>query len=131
MKYMIQLILCLHLLGPAISWAQSNAPRDPLNYPVRTYGLMFGLAIFGGLVSFYSKVRRGDVEALSLMHLVGEIATSAFAGLLVFYLCEYLKIDQMLTAPLVGISGHMGAKVITLIEDEAKRRASSRLGGTQ
>lgn len=131
MKYMIQLILCLHLLGPAISWSQSNVSRDPLNYPVRTYGLMLGLAIFGGLVSFYSKARRGDVEALSLMHLVGEIATSAFAGLLVFYLCEYLKIDQMLTAPLVGISGHMGAKVITLIEDEAKRRASSKLGGTQ
>ena len=131
MKYMIQLILCLHLLGPAISWAQSNASRDPLNYPVRTYGLMLGLAIFGGLVSFYSKVRRGDVEALSLMHLVGEIATSAFAGLLVFYLCEYLKIDQMLTAPLVGISGHMGAKVITLIEDEAKRRASAKIGGPQ
>ncbi len=131
MKYVIQLILCLHLLGPAISWAQANAPRDPLSYPVRTYGLMLGLAIFGGLVSFYSKVRRGEVEALSLMHLVGEIATSAFAGLLVFYLCEYLKIDQMLTAPLVGISGHMGAKVITLIEDEAKRRAASKLGGAQ
>ena len=46
MKYVIQLILCLHLLGPAISWAQANAPRDPLSYPVRTYGLMLGLAIY-------------------------------------------------------------------------------------
>lgn len=131
MKYAIQIILCLHLLLPVISWAQANAPRDPMNYPIRTYGFMLGFAIFGGLVSFYSKVRRGEVEALSLMHLVGEIATSAFAGLLVFYLCEYLKIDQMLTAPLVGISGHMGAKVITLIEDEAKRRASAKIGGPQ
>jgi hypothetical protein len=131
MKYVIQLILCLHLLGPVLAWSQDTAPRDPLSYPIKTYVFMLGFAIFGGLVSFYSKVRRGEVEALSLMQLVGEIATSAFAGLLVFYLCEYLQIDQMLTAPLVGISGHMGAKVITIIEDVAKRRAASKLGGSQ
>lgn len=131
MKYLVQVILCLHLLGPVLAWAQDTDPRDPLSYPIKTYGFMLGFAIFGGLVSFYSKVRKGEVQGLSLMHLVGEIATSAFAGMIVFYLCEYLKLDQMLTAPLVGISGHMGAKVITLIEDEAKRRASSRLGGTQ
>lgn len=127
MKYLIQIILCLHLMGPAFAAAQDEV-RDPLSYSIRTYGLMLGLAVFGGLVSFYAKVRRGEVEALSLMHLVGEICTSAFAGLMVFYLCEYMRLDQMLTAPFVGVAGHMGAKVITLLEDEAKRRAANRLG---
>jgi len=122
MKFLVELVLCIHLVAPLTVWAQALAAKDPMSYPLKTYGFMLFVAVLGGFVSFYAKVRRGEVAGLSLMHLVGEITTSAFAGLLVFWLCEYLNVPQILTAPLVGVSGHMGAKAISLLEDTAKRR---------
>lgn len=122
MKFIVQVVLCMHLVAPLTVWAQALAAKDPMSYPLKTYGFMLFVAVLGGFVSFYAKVRRGEVAGLSLMHLVGEITTSAFAGLLVFWLCEYLNVPQILTAPLVGVSGHMGAKAINLLEDTAKRR---------
>jgi hypothetical protein len=117
------------LLAPMIAWAQSVPnPKDPMGYPLKTYGFMLGVAVIGGLVSFYGKVRRKEVEALSVMHLIGEIATSAFAGLLTFWVCEYLGIQQILTAPIVGVSGHLGAKAINWAESALKQRAEAATG---
>jgi drug/metabolite transporter (DMT)-like permease len=130
MNLILQVVLCLHMLMPVAAMAQSVASKDPLSYPLKTYGFMLFVAILGGIVSFYAKVRRGEVAALSFMHLVGEITTSAFAGLLVFWLCEYLNVPQILTAPLVGISGHMGAKAIGLAEGWAKRKFDQTSGAS-
>lgn len=123
------LLIAYMLLAPAIAWAQSASPaKDPMGYPLKTYGFMLCVAVIGGLVSFYGKVRRKEVEALSIMHLIGEIATSAFAGLLTFWVCEYFDIQQILTAPLVGVAGHLGAKTISWLESAAKQRAEASLG---
>lgn len=129
MRFLIEIILCLHLvLMPVAAFAQTVAPKDPLSYPLKTYGFMLAMAIFGGFVSWYAKVRRQEIPAGSVFHLIGEITTSAFAGMLTFFACEYLNSPQLLTAALVGVSGHMGAKVITMLEDAAKKRAEERLG---
>lgn len=131
MRFLIELILCLHLvLMPVAAFAQTVAPKDPLSYPLKTYGFMLAMAIFGGFVSWYAKVRRQEIPAGSVFHLIGEITTSAFAGMLTFFACEYLNSPQLLTAALVGVSGHMGAKVITMLEDAAKKRAEERFGLT-
>lgn len=127
MKFLVQLVLCMHLIAPLTSWAQTMAAKDPMNYPLKTYGFMLFVAVMGGFVSFYAKVRRNEIAGASLMHLIGEIATSAFAGLLVFWLCEWLDVPQILTAPLVGVAGHMGAKVITLLEEAAKRKFNQKV----
>lgn len=121
MKYIIQIILCLHLLGPAISWAQENAPRDPLNYPLKTYGLMLLMAIFGGFVSWYGKVVRKELPVASLFHLIGELATSAFTGMMMFFLCEWAGSPTLLTVALVSMSGHMGAKLLGWEEEKLKK----------
>lgn len=127
MRAIIQLALCLYLVMPTAVLAQSVIPKDPLSYPLRTYGFMLFVAVLGGIVSFYAKVRTGEVAGLSVMHLVGEIATSAFAGLLTFWLCEYLNVPQILTAPLVGVSGHMGAKAISMFENAAKAKFEAKV----
>lgn len=118
----VHIVLCLQMLAPAVSLAQVASTKDPMSYPLKTYGFMLFVAVLGGVVSFYAKVRRGEVAGHSIMHLVGEIATSAFAGLLTFWLCEYLNVPQILTAPLVGVSGHMGAKAISMFENAAKQK---------
>lgn len=129
MRILVEILLCLHLLAlPIGAWAQSVSPKDPLSYPLRTYGFMLAVAILGGVVSWYAKVRRNEIPASSMFHLIGEVTTSAFAGMLTFFACEYANFPQILTAALVGVSGHMGAKLISMAEDAAKRRIDRAAG---
>jgi hypothetical protein len=123
MRFAVEILLCLHLLAmPVSAWAQAAVPKDPLSYPLRVYGFMLAIAILGGFVSWYAKVRRNEIPASSMFHLIGEVTTSAFAGMLTFFACEYVNFPQILTAALVGVSGHMGAKLISMAEEVAKRR---------
>lgn len=124
MRFLVQLILCLYLMAPALTFAQAAVTKDPLNYPLRQYAFLLGLAVLGGFVSWYSRVRKGEIAAWNVQHLIGELATSAFAGLIAFWLCEWANLPPVLTAAIVGVSGHMGAKAISLVEAGLKRRFS-------
>lgn len=114
------ILLSCYLAGPA--FAQAATAKDPLGYPLKHYGFMVAIAIFGGLVNWYAKVRKGELAAWNLMQLVGELATSAFAGLIAFWVCEYMNSPPLLTASLVGIAGHMGTRAIQAFESFAAKR---------
>jgi hypothetical protein len=131
MNPLIQVALCLYLCIPTLAQAQAASPKDPLSYPLRTYGLMLAVAILGGFVSWVAKVKTGEVSPGSVFHLIGEITTSAFVGLVTFWVCEYLNLPQIITAPIVGIAGHMGAKAITLIERAAQKKFADKAGLTE
>lgn len=118
---MKKLLLAVLALLPFAARAQQT-DRDPLDYPLQQYAFILAVALLGGLVSWYSKVRAGKLQAWNLMHLIGELATSAFAGLLAFWLCAWAGANPLVTAALVGIAGHMGARAIAVFEDWAQRR---------
>ena len=112
-------------LALALGISQSAAGtenKSPLDYPLSQYGVMLATALLGGLVSWWAKVRKGDVSAWSLHTLIGELCTSAFAGLLAFWLCEWAGTPQLLTVSLVGIAGHMGTRAIAAFEAWAQTR---------
>lgn len=88
---------------------------DPIDFSWITYGWVAALSVWGGVTNFIRKVKQGE-SRFNLMELVGEIVTSGFAGVMTFFLCEWSHTPDMLTAVLVGISGHMGARGITLLE---------------
>lgn len=90
--------------------------KSPENYTLLTYFWVFGLSALGGAVSFMRKVREGHARAWNFAELLGEIATSAFAGVMTFYLCEWSGFAPLATAAFVGIAGHMGSKAIALLE---------------
>jgi len=100
--------------------------RDPLDVPLRQYAFLLAVALLGGLVSWYAKVRSGTVRAWHISTLVGELATSAFAGLVAFWLCTAATVPPMVTAALVGVAGHMGTRAIVLLEHWAERRFGGR-----
>lgn len=123
-RFIFTVLLCMHLLLPVAVWAQDKIKlKDPLDYPLRTYGLVLGVALLGGFVSWYAKVRKGELPAWSLNHLVGELSTSALAGLLCFWLCEWADFHPLLTAALAGIAGHAGTRALTFLEEYASKRA--------
>lgn len=102
--------------------AAEVAAKDPLNYPLKQYGFVLAMALLGGLVSWIAKVRAGTLQAWNLMSLVGELCTSALAGLLCFWLCEWQGFSPLLTASLVGIAGHMGTRALLMAEKVAERK---------
>lgn len=99
---------------------------DELNVPFRTAVTVLGMSLLGGLVSWISKVRAG--ESASLMRLVGELCTSAFAGFLCYLLCDASGINLRLTICSVGVAGHMGTRAITAFEAFAEKRWGSITG---
>lgn len=96
--------------------------KDPTTYTLITYAWVFALSAWGGFVSFWRKLKAGKARPFNVMELVGELFTSAFAGVLTFWLCEAARIDPLLTAAFVGIAGHMGSRAIAQWENWASKR---------
>lgn len=115
-KHLIALVLAAHVTR---SYA---ADKSPLDYSLGQYLFLLGVAVFGGLVRWFSAVKNGHASAWNVMHLIGELATSAFAGLIAFYLCEWAGTAQLVTVCMVAIAGHMGARAIDAFETLAKRK---------
>lgn len=126
-KLLLTLILCFHLLQPMLAQAEPLV-KTPLSYSLQEYGFVLGTALLGGFASWYAKVRKGDLLMWNLSALIGELCVSAFAGLLAFWLCEYFGLNQLLTATIVGMSGHAGAKGIGWLESIGQKVVEKKLG---
>jgi predicted CDP-diglyceride synthetase/phosphatidate cytidylyltransferase len=100
--------------------------KDPTHYALLTYAWVVALSLLGGVVSFARKVREGVSRRFNVSEFIGELVTSAFAGLITFWLCEWAVVHPLLTAALVGISGHMGSRAIFKLEQFAERIADKR-----
>lgn len=100
--------------------------KDPTTYDLITYAWVIGLSMVGGTVSFMRKVREGHTRAFNVFELIGEIVTAGFAGVLTFWLCEAGGINPLVTAALVGITGHMGSRAIFLLERVAESKLPSK-----
>ena len=68
--------------------------KDPTTYALLTYIWVSLLAMAGGLVAFIrrlNKKRTPEPLGLILIKLIGELVIPGFAGLVTFYLCEFLR----------------------------------------
>lgn len=119
MRWLAIITLVLALLAPLLARADA---KGPLDYSLKQYGLTLAIALLGGLVSWLAKVRKGDASPWNVMQLVGELCTSAFAGLMAFWLCEWSGAPPLLSAALTGIAGHMGTRAIATFEEFAQKR---------
>lgn len=96
--------------------------KDPFAYSWAAYAWVIAWASAGGIVSFRQKMARGDVRAFNIAEFIGELVTSAFVGVIAFWLCEYSNVPKLLEAVIVSISGHMGTRAIFLFEQWATKK---------
>ena len=62
------------------------------------------------------KIKDGELPGFTFIELLYDIIVSGFVGVLTFFLCQYAGIDSMLSAVLIGISSHMGARALAPFE---------------
>ena len=96
--------------------------RDPLSYPFSTYAWVLGLSMAAGCVRYLNKM-----DTFVLHRFIIEAITSAFTGLIVFYLCDWRNVQGQLQGVFVAIAGLMGSRAWTEFEAFFKRRAAAAL----
>jgi hypothetical protein len=90
--------------------------KDPLDYSFITYAWVLLLSLWGGLANFIAKAKRGEARWCNVTELVGELFISGGTGVLTFYLCEYYSVPPLLAAVCIAISGHMGTRLLFMLE---------------
>lgn len=90
--------------------------KSPETFSLITYAWVIGLSALGGVVAFIRKIKLGRARAFNFLEFIGEVVTSAFAGVMTFYLCEWSNFTPLATAAMVGVSGHMGSRAIFQME---------------
>lgn len=124
---LLTLLLCLHLLAPLIAQAQATL-KTPLSYSLQEYGIVLATALLGGLANWWIKVRHGEMVGWNIAALIGELCVSAFAGLTAFWLCEWWGLPPLLTAAIIGMAGHAGARGLDALETAGQRVMERKLG---
>jgi hypothetical protein len=77
---------------------------------------VFIVSMLGGLASWIRKVRAGIARPFNVAELLGELIVSAFVGMLTYWLCRAVGLNEWATAAAVGIAGHMGSRGLFLAE---------------
>lgn|SRR5690606_7350508 len=102
--------------------------RDLLDAIGLSWVWMLAFAAWGGTASYLARIRKGNLP-FRVAELLGEWAISGFAGVLAGYLCLSAGLDQYLTLAIAGVSGHMGGRFISMIEDAVAGEIHRRFGG--
>lgn len=97
--------------------AAGKVISDPASISVITYAWVILLAVWGGLIRVMREIKFGEKSwgEMAWMFVV-EIFTSAFVGVLTFYLCTASDIQPLYTAVLTSTSGWMGVRALAVFE---------------
>lgn len=90
---------------------------------------MIVVSAAGGIVSFYHKIQTGKARPYNFVEFIGEMMTSCLVGLMTYWICRSFHVDEWLTAAGVAISGHMGARLLFILENIFEKKAKEHLGG--
>lgn len=96
--------------------------KDPTTWSLATWALAMGMAVAGGVVNWYSRVKRGHARVFNLIELVGEICTSGLVGVGAFMILSSYDQPLGVCAAAAGIGGHMGTRLLFLVEQVFERR---------
>lgn len=90
--------------------------RDPTTWSLATWALALGMAVIGGLVNWWTRVKNGHARAMNIIELIGEIVTSGFVGVVAFMLLDALDQPIGICSAASGVGGHMATRLLFLAE---------------
>jgi CHASE2 domain-containing sensor protein len=77
------------------------------NSEVWTYIWVFGVSLWGGVVSYFEKK-----EPFSWLHLFAHLSSASFAGMMTYFVCDYGHVPGPLIGVFCGIAAHMGTPAL-------------------
>lgn len=80
-----------------------------------TYLGVFAISIWGGMVSYLNRV-----GGFTWRSLFAQLSSSSFAGVMVFFACQYAGISGPLSGVLIGIGAHMGTPALIALAMKLK-----------
>lgn len=98
--------------------------KDPTTWSLATWALATGMAVAGGFVNWYSKVKQGHTRVFNFVELIGEICTSMLCGVGVFMILASYDQAIGVCAASAGLGGHMGTRLLFLIEMAISNRVT-------
>lgn len=98
---------------------------DPTTWPRETWLLALGMACGGGIINWLSRLKQGTTRKFNVIELLGEVFTSGFIGVGAFMVIESLGQPIGLCAAGAGLAGHMGTRLLFLIEKTLESRATN------
>ena len=96
--------------------------KDPANWALSTWILALSMAMGGGVINWYAKLRSGHVRVFNFIELIGEIFTSGFVGLGMFMLLDSWDQPAGMCAAAAGVSGHMATRLLFAVERAVERQ---------
>ena len=99
--------------------------KDPANWAAATWILALSMAIGGGLINWYARIKRGHARAFNFIELIGEIFTSGLVGLGIFMLLSSWDQPAGACAAAAGVSGHMATRLLFSVERAIERQLDS------
>lgn len=99
--------------------------KDPTTWALGTWVLAISMAIGGGLINWYARIKRGHARAFNFVELVGEIFTSGLVGLGIFMLLSSWDQPAGACAAAAGVSGHMATRLLFAVERAIERQLDS------
>lgn len=92
--------------------------KDPLSVSHATYLWVIVLSMWGGIVRIMREIKFGGKTRKEIVLIfVAELMTSGFTGLVTFFACQKQGIDPMYSAVMVAMSGYMGGRALSWLED--------------
>ena|GEM_PF-2977914 len=80
------------------------------------------LASFGGIVKRLSEMERLSGQKITFAYYFVGALISMFVGIVVYLLCKNYGVSQLLTAGITALSGYMGAPVLDILSNIARKR---------
>ena len=96
--------------------------KDPANWAAATWILALSMAVGGGLINWYARIKRGHARVFNFVELIGEIFTSGLVGLGVFMFLSSWDQPAGSCAAAAGVSGHMATRLLFAIERAIERQ---------
>ena len=96
--------------------------KDPTTWALGTWVLALSMALGGGLINWYARIKRGHARAFNFVELIGEIFTSGFVGLGVFMFLSSWDQPAGACAAAAGVAGHMATRLLFAIERAIERQ---------
>jgi len=84
--------------------------QDPTNWESKTWVLIILISSLGGFVNWIGRYKKG--VQMSVMELIGELATSASVGVTTFMVLTAYGYPMLTCVAASSVSGHLATRII-------------------